>query len=76
MRGPEVSIYEHILYGIITCIAGFTGTQLGHLLRDRRRIARFEAAQFEPGDVVTFGDGSYIVVASKAAQRQRPDSHE
>ncbi len=28
---------------------------------------RDEAAQFDPGDKVTFGDGSFIVVSSQAA---------
>lgn len=38
----------------------------------RKQLAKRsdEAAQFEPGDRVTFGDRSYIVVRSVAGERQ------
>lgn len=53
----------HIMIGVV--LAGLPlSWALVHERSRRARLRRDEAAQFETGDVVTFGDGSRIVVAS------------
>ncbi len=64
-----------VIFIVVMMLAtgGACGFSLGvEYVRSRRR--RDEAAQFDPGDRVTFGDRSYIVVRSAEAPSAAKES--